>query len=105
MNHTGLLPCITAAAPMVGDTASFLDHGPPFFFFFSLPISLFLGIFHARQFKFCWISPQRDNCGVWYVVIHIYRGQEMMTQVTGNGSQIGSYRWDSDERKEVSSVE
>ena len=29
----------------------------------------------------------------------------MMTQVTGNGSQIGSYRWDSDERKEVSSVE
>ena len=24
-----------------------------------------------------------------------------MTQVTGNGSQMGSYRWDSDERKSV----
>lgn len=86
---------------MVGDAASI-------FFFFLLCIShSFLGIFHAGLFELCkdQISLQIDHC-VWYVVIHT-EGRKWwhMMQVTGNGSQVGSYSWDSNERKEASSVE
>ena len=101
MDQTGFLHCITVTAPVVGDTASI------FFFFLLCTSHSFLGIFHAGLFELCknQISPQIDSC-VWYVVIHTEdRKWWHMTQVTGNGSQVGSYSWDSNERKEASSVE